>query len=205
MQNYIPFKDFINQLLQKSFFIIHSGEREYLVPSSIINGEKDKFYKLSDVSEALGKSIVHQKEENGTTEYVDMNNLKAMLLNKELNLDQVLADLESSLVGLLFKNLVDTAIALSGNMTESNNENKDNVESSNQENQTQPKDEITEEEVEQALENENKEKVKATTQPQPKKYYNNKKPYNNNKKKYYKGYSKSYNNSYKQSSKSDKT
>jgi hypothetical protein len=195
MQNYIPFKDFINQLVQKSFFIIYSGEREYLVPSSIINGEKDKFYRLSDVSEALGRSIVHQKEENGTTEYVDMNNLKAMLLNKELNLDQVLADLESSLVGLLFKNLVDTAIALSGNMVENNN-----AESSNQEDQTQQKEEITEKEVEEALKNETKE-TDNKPQTNNRRNYNNKRYYNKSRKGQYKPYSRNY----KKNSKSDKS
>jgi len=207
MQNLIPFKDLLRQTFEKTFFIIHSGSREYLVPSSVLGNEKDKFYRLDDVSEAISSSIIYQKEENGTTAYVDLNSVKVKLQDKAVTLDQVLADLESSLIGLLYKNLVDTAIAIGNTITG----NEENVESSKQEDQTQLKEKINEKEIEQALENETKEeKTETPTQPQIKKSYNanGRKPYGNSKRYYNnsnRGYRTSYNRSYKKNGKSDKS
>jgi len=190
MQNLIPFKDLLKQTFEKTFFIIHSGSREYLVPSSVLGNEKDKFYRLDDVSEAISSSIIYQKVEDNTIAYVDLNNVKAKLQDKGVTIDQVLADLESTLVGLLYKNLVDTAIAIGNSIT--GNE------------------ETTEQEIEQTLENETKEeKTETPTQQKNHKPYNNvKRTYYNNRKYYNnsnRGYKKSYNRNYKRSNKSDKS
>ena len=203
MQNLIPFKDLLKQTFEKTFFIIHSGSREYLVPSSVLGNEKDKFYRLDDVSEAISSSIIYQKEEDNTIAYVDLNNVKAKLQDKGVTIDQVLADLESTLVGLLYKNLVDTVIAIGNSIT-------GNEESSKQKDQTQTIEETTEQEIEQTLENETKEeKTETPTQQKNHKPYNNvKRTYYNNRKYYNnsnRGYKKSYNRNYKRSNKSDKS
>ena len=214
MQNYIPFKTFLKQVFDKTFFIVHYGSREYLVPSSVISEEKGKFYRLDDVSDAVSSSIIYQKEENGTVAYVDLKNVKNCLTNKDVTIDQVLTDLESTIVGVLFKNLLDTAIALTNNTTENNNEQTNNTnqigelspihtEESNV-NPIQPKPsepQNMEKEIEQALEEE-----KPQTNNNNQTYTNkNKKNYNMRNNRYPKnGYKKSYYKKYKNSHKSDK-
>jgi len=124
MQNYIPFETLIKQTFEKTFFIVQSGSKEFLVPASIIGGENDKFYRLDDFSKAVSTSIIYQKENNETVSYVDLNSLKAKLSGKELTIGNVLADLESTLTGMLFKNLVDTTIGIVESLqNQTNNEN----------------------------------------------------------------------------------
>jgi len=213
MQNYIPFKELIKQLFEKTFFIVHSGSREYLVPSSVISEEKDKFYRLEDVSDAISSSIVYQKEETGTIAYVDLRSVKAYLLNKSVTIDQVLTDLEATLVGVLFKDLVDTAIAITNKIgnTEENQigelnpiHTEESTVNPSQPKPSEPQNTQTNQSENKNTNNDNTQQTKNSNNRSNgnyKKYYNNSgKTYNNSRK----GYAKSYHRNYKTTNKSDK-
>jgi len=211
MQNFIPFKDLIRQVFEKTFFIIHSGSREYLVPSSAISEEKDKFYRLDDVSDAISSSIVYQKEESGTITYVDLKSVKAYLLNKEVTVDQVLADLESTLVGMLFKNLVDTAIAITDKIgnTEQNQIGELNPihteESTINPSQPKPSEPQNTQTTQPQNKNTNNNNTQQTKNLNNRGNGNYRRYYNTSGKTYNrKGYTKSYHRNYKSSNKSDK-